>query len=226
MTSDQEVQRLRLEKQDLERSIEQQTDRVDMANERVRKAETFANECQIELGRVRVENSELDKQNATLDKQIKELKLRIVDLETKSFASSPRPPRRMDSRIEELTSQLNQSSRDKTDSVRLQRTADQATRDVKYQLAESDRQRARLEDEIKGYEARVQNLRDDINELTTSQSEMQLAQRRAEREAADYKRKALDLEREVERLRSRLDRPASSLLDRGSPMSSPRKFGS
>jgi myosin heavy chain 9/10/11/14 len=63
MTSDQEVQRLQLQKQDLERNLDQQADRVDMANERVKKAETFANECQVELGRVRVENSELDKQN-------------------------------------------------------------------------------------------------------------------------------------------------------------------
>ena len=34
-----------------------------MAFERMKKAETYANECQIELGKIRVENSELDKMN-------------------------------------------------------------------------------------------------------------------------------------------------------------------
>ena len=50
-------------KQDLERAIEEQTDRVTMSLERMKKAETFAAECQIELGKVRVEDSELEKLN-------------------------------------------------------------------------------------------------------------------------------------------------------------------
>lgn len=65
MSSDREYQRLQLKKQDLERSLEEQEDRVSHANERLRKAENFANECQIELGKVRVENSELDKLNVS-----------------------------------------------------------------------------------------------------------------------------------------------------------------
>ena len=34
-----------------------------MALERMKKAEAYANECQIELGKIRVENTELDKMN-------------------------------------------------------------------------------------------------------------------------------------------------------------------
>ena len=44
---------------------------------------------------------------ANLEKQIKELNVRIVDLETRAFAASPRPvptSRRLESRIEELQS--------------------------------------------------------------------------------------------------------------------------
>ena len=61
----------------------------------------------------------------------------------------------------------------------------------------------------------------DVLSQQTSENNLQLAKRRAEREAADYKQKSLNLEREVERLRSRLERPSSTLL--GSPISSPRK---
>ena len=58
-----ELQKLRLKKQDLERALEEQGDRVAMTLERMKKAETYAAECQLELGKVRVENSELDKLN-------------------------------------------------------------------------------------------------------------------------------------------------------------------
>lgn len=63
MSSDREFQRLQLKKQDLERSLEEQEDRVASAFERMKKAEAYTNECQIELGKVRAENSELDRLN-------------------------------------------------------------------------------------------------------------------------------------------------------------------
>ncbi len=65
IAGDTELQRLRLQKQDLERAVEEQEDRVGMAFGRMKKAETYATECQVELGKVRVENSELDKLNVS-----------------------------------------------------------------------------------------------------------------------------------------------------------------
>jgi myosin protein heavy chain len=62
-TSGTELQKIILQKQDLERSLEEQHDRAGMASDRMKKAETFASECQMELGKIRVENSELDKLN-------------------------------------------------------------------------------------------------------------------------------------------------------------------
>ena len=55
-----------LQKQDVERSLEEQRDRAKMASDRMKKAEGFASECQMELGKIRVENSELDKLNVRL----------------------------------------------------------------------------------------------------------------------------------------------------------------
>lgn len=95
---------------------------------------------------------------------MKELNLRIVDLETKSLNPS-RPAtasRRFESRIEELTSQLNQSTKDRS---RLSRSVDKNTNDARFQLAESDRQRARLEEEVKTFEAKIVNMRQTMDEL-------------------------------------------------------------
>ncbi|KDR70292.1 hypothetical protein GALMADRAFT_128012 [Galerina marginata CBS 339.88] len=211
MTSDHEFQRLQLKKQDLERSLEEQEDRVTNANERVRKAETFASECQIELGKVRVENSQLDKLNASffanLEKQIKELNVHIVDLETKSYASSPRSvpgSRRIDSRIEELANQLQQTSKDRRESGRLKRIPERSL-DAKSQLAESERQKAKLE----SYESQIQGMRQSMDTMQTEENNLQAAKRRAEREAVQYKERVLGLERELERLHGRLEGPIS-----------------
>ena len=61
--SDTEFQRLQLKKQDLERTLEEQGDRVAHALDRMKKAEAYATECFNELERVRKENSTLDRQN-------------------------------------------------------------------------------------------------------------------------------------------------------------------
>ena len=67
--------------------------------------------------------------------------------------------RRLEARIEELTNQLNQVNKDKGESFRIQRSADKVARDTQFQLAESDRQRARLEEERKAYETQLDDLR-------------------------------------------------------------------
>ncbi len=84
--------------------------------------------------------------------------MRIVDLETKSLNPGPRPPttsRRLESRIEELTSQLTQTSKE---SSRMHVSTDKA-------LLEAERQRARLEDEVKNYESKIVNMRQTMDQL-------------------------------------------------------------
>ena len=66
MSAESKLQDLQLNKQDLERALEEHQDRVMMAEERMKKAEIHAQECQIELGEIRVENSELDRKNVRL----------------------------------------------------------------------------------------------------------------------------------------------------------------
>jgi myosin protein heavy chain len=71
----------------------------------------------------------------------------------------------MENRIEELTSQLNQTNKDKNDTSGMQRSADKIAHDAKFQLAESDRQRVKLEDEQKAYETQILNLRQAMDSL-------------------------------------------------------------
>ncbi|EJD07825.1 nonmuscle myosin heavy chain b [Fomitiporia mediterranea MF3/22] len=202
MSAESKLQDLQLKKQDLERALEEHQDRVMMAEERMKKAEVHAQDCQIELGEIRVENSELDRKNANLEKQVKELNVRIVDLETKAYASA---------------------SRLKGEVLRQNRTGDRPVSRTGGTPAESDRMRSRLEEEVKSYEAKIAAMREDMAALSSKEGNLQIAKRKAEREASEYKQLVLSLEREVERLRSRLEWPSSALQ---SPAGSPRKYGS
>lgn len=64
--TDTEFQRLQLKKQDLERTLEEQGDRVEQALDRMRKAEAHAAERANELEKIRKENSGLERQNVSL----------------------------------------------------------------------------------------------------------------------------------------------------------------
>lgn len=80
------------------------------------------------------------------------MNVRIVDLETRSYSNSPRPPtmsRRAESRLDELG----------------QKSADKVARDTKFQLTESERARAKLEEERETYEAQLQNLRQEMDAM-------------------------------------------------------------
>ncbi|KAF5366211.1 hypothetical protein D9758_005722 [Tetrapyrgos nigripes] len=232
MSSEQQFQKLKLEKQDLERKLEEQDDRVANAFERMKKAEAHANECQVELGKVRVDNSELDRINANLENQVKALNVKIMDLETKSYSNSPSRNgtmgRKTDTRIEEIWQQHTGGM------SRLHRLST----DPKYQQSELERMRSKAEEERRAHEAQINDLRKALDDkvfpsfpsidivLTafqqTQENLLQSAKRRAEREAADSRQKLLSVEREMERVRNRLDRPVSVLS--GSPTSSPRKY--
>ena len=102
-----------------------------------------------------------------MEKANKDLNVRIVEYETKAFAASPRPStsRRQETRIEELTNRLMQEEKEKSETARLHRSADKSAREMKFQLLESDRQRLRLEEEVKGYETKVQSLRQEYQDL-------------------------------------------------------------
>jgi myosin heavy chain 9/10/11/14 len=65
MSSDRVVQALHVERQDLRSALEEQTNRAQIANEKLKKAEVYASESQAELNRIREENAELDRKNVS-----------------------------------------------------------------------------------------------------------------------------------------------------------------
>ena len=93
--------------------------------------------------------------------------MRIVDLETKSYSRNPQSSsaatiRRLESRIEELTNQLGQVTKEH------HRTSLSRDRDASAQLIESDRQRAKLEEEVRLYEEKVRAMRQQMDYVVST----------------------------------------------------------
>lgn len=75
--------------------------------------------------------------------------------------------RRLEARIEELTTKLNQELKEKAESGRAYRTADKNVREIQFQLTENERVRVRLESEVKAYEAKLAKMRVGMDELVS-----------------------------------------------------------
>ncbi|KAG0144861.1 hypothetical protein CROQUDRAFT_603881 [Cronartium quercuum f. sp. fusiforme G11] len=171
------------------------------------------NKSEIEAARERSESTELLKANTELEKKIKSLNLKIVDLETRSMAansgSSPRPisagsnlNRKVTIEQREYEELMNQLEAEKENVLRATRRSDRSLEDLQIKLMDSERSRSRLRDEISNFENKLLTLRKQNADLQSSESELQLAKRRAERDAADSKEKTLRLQAELERYRA------------------------
>ena len=128
---------------------------------------------------------------ANLEKQAKELNVRIVDLETKAYANA---------------------SRLKGEALRQTRTGGDRPQS-RAGTAESERTRSRLEEEVRTYEAKIAEMREAMAELvspsarqidatfahdkphdklqSTKEGNLQIAKRKAEREAGEYRQRVL-----------------------------------
>ncbi|KAJ9054568.1 class II myosin [Entomophthora muscae] len=201
------------EASELKELLDQQRDRAEMLTIRLSKAEHAAADSQAELARIRQANSELLRAKGVLEKQAKELEFEVADLKSVSQLGGHMPSsgvNRLTSRIEELAAQLDSETNDKNEMLRNARKADRTIRELQFQLNEREKQRASLETNSQKSAAMIQQLKSQIDDLENSESNLQLAKRRAEREAADEREKSSRLEREVERLKARLEKNIST----------------
>ncbi|POW10322.1 hypothetical protein PSTT_06137 [Puccinia striiformis] len=204
LSNDRVLQTLQQERSDLKRELEEKEDLVSVALERQKKAEAFANDCQMEANRERSESSELLKANVgevvisetELERKIKLLNLKIVDLETRSMTSSPRHANAQQNRnnlsvIEpkQYEEVLNQLEQERENINKLNKKSERSLKDLEFKLVDSERSKNRLLDEIKNFENKLFSLRKLNSDLQSSETESQLSKRRAEREVADLQEK-------------------------------------
>lgn len=80
---------------------------------------------------------------------------------------------------------------------------DRTVKDLQLQIERKEKANLQLEEDVTRSRDKVEKLLKAIDELQSSESTVQLAARRAERELREVKEKALRFERELESLKSR-----------------------
>ncbi|KAJ9099994.1 hypothetical protein QFC19_005811 [Naganishia cerealis] len=114
-SQDRVVQQLSREKQELKASLDGMNDRINLAKQKQARSEAHAMECMQELNKVRQLNVDVDRRNISLENKLKTLQVKIIDLETQSFANSPRPAaaKRLETTMADLQSKYDREVEEK-----------------------------------------------------------------------------------------------------------------
>ncbi|KAG0323583.1 hypothetical protein BGZ99_002716 [Dissophora globulifera] len=190
---------------DLRERLEEQQELVTVCNEKLRKAELAVVEAEGELSKERMLSEESLRAKASLEKQVSELGLRIADLEAATQANGPRSASHIQQKLDEKSAQLDTEIRNRQEALRVQRRCERMVRDLQHQLLECDKLKARQDDEAAKVEQKVKTLRQRVEELVMSENNLTISKRKAERDSMEHKEKTIRLEREIEKMRARLE---------------------
>ncbi|KAG0295387.1 hypothetical protein BGZ96_011858 [Linnemannia gamsii] len=190
---------------DLRERLEEQIQVVALSTEKLRKAELTVVEAEGELAKEKALSEENLRAKLALEKQVSELGLRISDLETALQTTGPRAHSTLQQKLDEKSTLLDDEIRNRQEALRVQRRSERMVRDLQHQLLERDKLKARQEDEAAKSEQRFKTLRQRMDDLVLSENNLTLAKRKAERDSIEAKERSVRLEREVEKLRARLE---------------------
>ncbi|KAF8858812.1 hypothetical protein BDZ45DRAFT_784681 [Acephala macrosclerotiorum] len=188
---------------ELKSNLAQQEDIAAAAVGKMRRAEALATEMQKDVVAEREMTVQLNTEKAALEKALKEVQVRLVDLETKGYSSASQDVRFLHGRVQELEAQLEAQEKERNDSARSVRNVDRTVKDLQLQIERRDKANTQLQEDISRNRDKVEKLLKTIDELQSSESENQLAARRAERALKEEKEKALRLEKELENWKGR-----------------------
>ncbi|KAH6628272.1 P-loop containing nucleoside triphosphate hydrolase protein [Chaetomium tenue] len=191
---------------ELKAGLAQQEDIAAAAVEKMRRAESLVSEIQKDIVGEREASAELQKQKAALEKSLNEVQLKLIDLETKGYSTASHDIKFLHKRIQELESQLEDHENERSKSQRSVRNVDRTVKDLQSQIERKDKQNGQLNEDMGRMRDKMDKLLKTIEELQASESNNELAARRAERELREEKERALKLEREVEGWKMRMEK--------------------
>jgi hypothetical protein len=100
-----------------------------------------------------------------MERQVKELQLRIVDLEAVATADPSRGLKRLETRVEDLTTQLDRTSREKDEIATTARRTDRSIRELQFQVTEKEKLRIRADEDLTKAHDKIKKLKQDILDL-------------------------------------------------------------
>ena len=97
-----------------------------------------------------------------------------------------------------MEKQLEDASTRRAEEARSVRNVDRTVRDLEQQISRREKQNTQLQEDVSKGRDKISALLNTIDELQSSDSQAQLATKRADRELREEREKALRLERELE----------------------------
>lgn len=197
---------------DLTNKLHDEQDSVALLQEQLRTAEQLLKVTQIELDGERKQNERMNQEKTLLEVQIKELQLKLLESETSSTGVSSRAAlRRPSAAYHQIIAQIEAESSEKQHLIKETRRLDRQLRELNAQLADRDRLRISLEESLDKSELRLRKLQTAMEASENKIGELEVAKRRAERDAADERDKAERLARECEKFKSRALRASGEI---------------
>lgn len=190
------------ENRELKSHIDEAREQADTEGDKARIAEQARAELTAQLQREKDAVNDLSRSNAQLEKTNKEYQLRIVDLESAVKGDMNKNFKKLESKLYDMTAQLDKVTRERDDLQQTSRRNERLIRDLQSQVAEKERIRQRQDDELNKTQDKLRKMKQDIMDLEGRESDLQLAKKRAERDAEDHREKSTRLEREMERFRA------------------------
>ena len=132
--------------------------------------------------------------------------MRVVDLEAAISVDPSKGSKRLESKLGEINGQLDRTVREKEELSFTARKNERAIRDLTQQLTDKERIRARQDDDLNKINDKLKKMKEHADGMEANESALQMSRRRAEREADEFKDKSYRLEKEVEKLKLRVDR--------------------
>ncbi|KTW30988.1 uncharacterized protein T551_01540 [Pneumocystis jirovecii RU7] len=202
----------------LKAAIAEKENIVNLALEKMKRAENLAHEVQKEIAIERETNMKLYEEKALLEKEKMSLQIKLVNMETKLYSSNDENEDFLLKKIKELEDELSKRDLMLNKENKTMRFNDRSIKDLQYELSQRDRTKERLENELIKSNEKIQKLKKIVDELQSSESTSQLAARRAEREARDEREKSLRLEKELEKAKSRIE--TASIINKNNTIKS------
>ncbi|ORY83364.1 hypothetical protein LY90DRAFT_396271 [Neocallimastix californiae] len=190
---------------ELQSKLDEQQDEYNTTIEELRKKSSEQDGIHSELEKEKQIALELERSKIALEKQVKELNSRITELETCALNDNSRNISRIQARLDDVSQQLETESKEKMQLLQNARKTERTIRDLQNQLQEKEKYKAKYEEDMERNEGKIKKMKAQIEELELSESNLQIAKRRIEREANEQRERASRFEKENEKLKARIN---------------------
>ncbi|KAM7532769.1 hypothetical protein Aperf_G00000129579 [Anoplocephala perfoliata] len=185
------------------------------AEERYKRTLGQLEQAQVDLGLERTNAQRIEAQRAAFEKQIKELREKLNDQERDSGKRLKLQVSALEERLAAMEEQLENENKEKQNANRTARRLDKRLKEVSLQLEEEKAYVAQMKDQLDKTQIACKRYKQNLEAMEDESSNLRAQKRRVQRDLEETTEHKETLERELQMLRSKLNRGV-----RGARMSS------